>query len=243
MNNSRDQITFELINRYLKGDLSEAEVIEFKERMRLEASLHDEVERVRSETSLIEEYALRKHLTSIHMDVNTDRQKWISTRLRYISGIAASIILVITVSIILWNQNSSMDKLFDKYYEPYPVGVYRGGNNAKVSDFYKNYGAGEYQLAIATLGNKIEEYTEDDQMNLIIGNCYLSLHEASNAIEYLQRTKDSKSKMIAQGGEWFLALAYLKQGYEKRALVLLNNMAEKNHLFSKKAKSLLEDLK
>ena len=82
---------------------------------------------------------------------------------------------------------------------------------------------------------------DDAESLLLLGNCNLILGNTQAAIANFTRLSSTSAELSVQA-KWFLALAHLRNGDERRARPLLNEIAGMNVSYTPKAKEILDEL-
>lgn len=208
-----NEILEELIDRYLSGSMTEAELNSFNSRLSKDPDLRNEVEIQRSIIKAVRNEQLERIIQKEEKKINKTR------KLILYAGslaIAASLIGVFFVG----NQNTC-ENIANKYYSSYiytPIPS-RGGETlplTKSDSIFFN------ALQNLESGNKKEAIKELESTN--IPN--LEMNAAS-----LPAVK------------WYLSLAYLKKGLKKKARTMLEEIIKMpDNEYTSKANDLLKEL-
>jgi len=234
-----DQKRFEHIENYLTDKLSAIDKVAFEKEIGEENGLQQDVELVKLTLDTIKSDGLSEKLTSIHEELypshtkNKSGKSWI-----YISGIAASILLMMLFWFSTENKPYGNEELFIKYFQPFPDYVTaRNAELNKAEEAFLNYSKGEFGEAVQ-LFEKFDIQNEDIKFYLALS--YLGDKNVPKAVDVLAELALEESKYLEQV-HWYLSLAYLKQNENKKAIEMLMSIKTGDYQF-KNAKQLLESL-
>lgn len=155
----------------------------------------------------------------------------------YKYGIAATIALIVCVSLLIFNPGkNSLNNLYLEYYEPFAgVPLLRGSDQDSLQIALSKYYNHNFEEALVVF-EKIETPNKD----LLIGNCYLNLSKLPEAKKAFEKAIESK-KGNTNAAKWYLALTYIKEENTQQSLLLLSEL--QNSEYGELAKKLLEDIK
>ena len=247
----------EKIQKYLDSRMSEVELLEFKEQLKIDPDLVAELDihrltkdvvrdgdedRFRKKLSeAYENYSDKRHISNKQI-IETKTNKFL---LRFIPLVAA----VIAVLFFLLNPlTSTPEKLYSKYYETFledysSRSVALGDESFFLEEAVKLYLTNNYVEALSSL----IEYSSDRKDISVISDFYMGLTQIEN--ENFEKAEESFLVVLNQDfnflqehSQWYLSLVYLKVGK--------NNLAEENLLeikyqesgYSKRAKEILKRL-
>ena len=169
--------------------------------------------------------------------------KVISWRTWVAVGIAASVMLAL--SLFFWESEPVPQTmaLYNAYYQAYPnvvMPTVRGiqGDSSRLNLAYQTYDLGEYEKA-AKLFSGLPE--KDAAVYFYTGQCYLVLGQTDLAITNFIQCMKSEESFVAQA-QWYLSLAYLKQGEVIAAKEALERVMHQQNSYSVKAESILKQL-
>lgn len=226
-----------LFDLYLRGELNNGEKADFEERLSSDEEFNKKYELYRLSMDTIETFNIGQHMGNI---VDRERRRKKNT---WLIPAAAAAIILITTPIIYFNffRPTTNQELYIAYYSPYPAdqNVRGGGQSDQAMTLYRTE---KYTEAIPIFESIVTSNNSSPRIHLFLGNCYLNTSNLSKAIENFKMSSDINSKIITQNGEWYLALAYLKQGNRKNARAQLEFIISTNHLFKEKAGKLLNEL-
>lgn len=164
---------------------------------------------------------------------------------------AASVVLIIGVSLFLYRQNKLVlanELAYNEVYRPdlstdltkeFPVTM-KPDERARLLELIKGYNAGRYDTVISQLKRLPEDRQTVHYKNYFLGLSYLANKQPTTAIPYLITALQTHSVTLHQKAEWFLALAYLKANNKAKALPMLQRISDtSNHPFKALAKQVL----
>jgi tetratricopeptide (TPR) repeat protein len=146
---------------------------------------------------------------------------------RRVMRIAAILILVVAGAAIYEYTQLSANSLFDNNYSAYTATAERGADNA--SPLVTAFKAGEKEKVIELFKALPQPATED---LFYAGNAYLQLGKPIEAIRNFQQleslNKVNQAHIFEEDTEYYLAMAYLKNGQTKEATALLEKIHQTN---------------
>lgn len=227
----------DLFDGYSRGELTDAGRESFEERLATESGFQERFEQYLASVKAIETFGVREEMGAI-IEAGYAR-----ARNRHRLQLAAAILLLVSAIPLLfyWLSAPTDQSLYADYYEPYPAAPNVRGDvlSDRAMDFYRK---GQYKPAISLFEEALVSAPEAADLHIYLGNCYLLTGKAEEAIRSFELLKDSKSTPLIQYGEWYRALAYLKQSDRPKALELLQQIAMTKHLYKEKAAELIGHL-
>ena len=180
---------------------------------------------------------LRKKLKTISQQQN----KTLKTKKSVIrfSVASSAIAAILIIGLFLFNTDDTSD-LFNHNFEPFPnvyaVKGFRGDESPLLKDALQLYDQEVYDEAVL-----IFEKLNDNELKGYIRLYYSIALLAVNDIETSQQTLGyiSHNDPAYAEGQWYLALAYLKQDSTKQAIPILKNIQP---YFGKKKQLQIEEL-
>jgi tetratricopeptide (TPR) repeat protein len=162
-----------------------------------------------------------------------------------VMAIAASIVLMISVSIIfIQNRAPLNERLYTAYYEPFDSpgsGLTRGSSEVTLkAQAYGAYDNGHFAEAAVLFEKLIAENKGTTATYLCLGNAYLAQGQLDKAEASFNHVATSDSDLVTQA-HWYLALTYLKQNKLEKAKAALWIISDSS-TYGEKAKKLLKDL-
>ncbi|MFT4204757.1 MAG: hypothetical protein QM610_12700 [Chitinophagaceae bacterium] len=225
------QQEMELIEHYLKDELSETEAIAFEEKKRTDADWQQKIDEMTLLALGISEAVLQEKLNEIHKELKTHQPTTIrrkSNTKRWLA--AASVIALIILSGLLFFKKPKNEKLYMAYYRPDPgLPVVMGNdtkNNYTLYDGMIGYKEGNDEKAIQKWKSIGDEKGYSDTLNYYIGIAYL--HQASypKALQYLQKVCGTQPSAYKEKATWYMALIHIKHKDWNAAKVLLSELKD-----------------
>lgn len=218
----------ERIEKYVEGKLSLEETRAFAKELCDNTDLVSEMQAYQKAVKGIRDYGLKAELRTYHQEFF---EKLANKRIlywKYISGIAASVIIIIGLVYILLFQSLSNSELFTRYFEPYPdIITTRNVDNSNLAKGLKSYSSGEYEMAI-TIFNSLPPTDPDYTTALFyMAISYLAITQPQIAIDSLEKL-NRIDKTYQEQVHWYLALSYLKLDDTKSAKKQLMKIEEKH---------------
>lgn len=164
-------------------------------------------------------------------------------RLRYISGIAAILVIGIFSTVFLNTVKQDPIKIYDKYYQAYPnitMPLSRSGENT-VNPYYL-YETGNLQAALTGFKVLIKDNPDDVAALFYTGVIYMELADFDKAIEYLKRVIAEDSNKFTQPANWYISLAYIHSNNLETAVKYLDQLAKGDDIYGKNSKKILKKL-
>lgn len=228
-----------LIEKKLDGTLTQDESQQFDHLLRADPAF------AHAYTTQKEMIALfRQHQREVlHETLEAGYQKYQRDRtlLRYYCGAAATVVLLIAFGIwFMWP--TPHEQLFTEYYRPYEVTIARGNAPEQQQRAMVLYSQGAYATSIPLLQSLQQTGDDLDYWTLLLGNAYLQLDSTDQAIKQFKQAAISNHTDYQQYGEWYVAMAYLKEKNIVGAKATLQTIAKRSGLFQFKAHQLLNDL-
>lgn len=158
-------------------------------------------------------------------------------------GIAASIAALIALG--WWGMNTfsgpNMEALYQDNYESYPntaVTITRGDVRETLErDAFTAYESGDFGSAL----EKLSALDDRDYTLFYRAQCQLQLGRTTDAIESLQKNIETGTVYLPES-QWYLALAYLKNGQKELALKELRILIDRYDYKKEDATALLTTL-
>lgn len=231
-----------LIEQYLDGDLSDEDAQLFEEKHASSPEFRDAVAFHRQLLGHLEsqrKLALKSELREMMSHASAPSViNWKPF------SIAASILLALGVIGVLRLQGpSSSQKLFDQYFDPYPVlSVVRGDTPNGLNPLHI-YAEGKYEQFIETVkqgSTDVQYNVRTAQLRLALGNAYLALAEPEEAIEELNGVL--KGQDYYPDAQWYLALAHLRLGAYDESKALLKGLIDQQTFYKSSARKLLASI-
>ncbi|OQX80858.1 MAG: hypothetical protein B6D61_01420 [Bacteroidetes bacterium 4484_249] len=180
-------------------------------------------------------------------DTSSDNSKVIPINKKFVYGIAAFIIILLSVAAIVYFTNGTKpdnQQLFAEYFEPYPdVITTKGINEDLLSAGMYYYNIAKYDSAVMFYDKILENGTQKPEVLFYKGICFLALGKEEDAILNLSKVVSDNNNPYNKPATWYLALVYLKMGESKNAKRILSNIINSNTVYDKKASAILHKLR
>lgn len=255
---------FELIEAYLKNELSAADRVSFESDIQADVELHEEVERQRDLRLGMRALGIQQALERARTQYETTASATTSatkesTIVRPLStwrywAAAASVAVVLGVGYYAYQQSASRQADIaytetatsdtnDELLKSFPSGTVSPETRTTFLDALRNYKAGKYDQVIEQLKTLPADKQTIHYKNYFLGLSYLADKQLTRAIPLLSQAQESPSFQIRQKAEWFLALSYVKSNQKERALPILKRIsADKAHPFHSLAQRVLRKI-
>ncbi len=241
----------ELIEKYLMGEMSIKEQIEFEESMRKDAELMKEflfrkdINEAIGEEDVID---LRNKLEDIGDSIDFTKKK--NFPIYTYSSVAAVLILLIVLASKYFNPFNKMEhkEIYETYYQIYPsINENRSLNDSELDQniFYafNYYEENKYDRA----AEYFKKVFEEDQTNILcqfyLAVSLIEVGEIDEAEEYLVDLTLKQSHLFWEQSHWYLALIYIKKGKIDTAKSFLNKIVNENMANKSEAKLILRSIK
>ena len=156
-------------------------------------------------------------------------------------AVAASFAILIIISIWQMLDNNSSKKTFSSYYKPYDGMVVMRGQGQLLINGITAYNSGEYENALQLLISAPKTGIADGQLNLLIGNCYLSLDNADSSLVWFRKITDQENSLIKSNRDWYIALALLHKDEIDQSRETLKRIVISKEYYAQKASDLLSE--
>lgn len=239
----------DLIDAYLKGELSSADQIKFDEKLRNDLKFQSTFQEVKLIKNAVTQNLKANILQSLRekelLIQAEDSFKNRSMMKRYLS-IAASLVLVVTL-VYLTSNNKAVEvdsqAIFSENYQAYTnleLGTVRGSEaelNSLKQQAYYAYDLGNFSQAAADLTELVKiEMTAANYFYLGISNTEIGNSEASFANFNTVINNFSEYREQAQ---WYLSLGLLKEGQTEEALSNLVSLGITGESYKEKSLDIL----
>jgi tetratricopeptide (TPR) repeat protein len=239
----------DLIQRYLQGDLSNKERLDFEEIIKRAPFLNEDISLYWKLSNIISDSELeifKKKLEKIHAKhfVPPVTTKFVINKKLYYA--AAIILIFISIGFYLLKpQNIDTQSLFVEFYKPLSeINVSRSVENKDsiillkdAIDYYnnKNYVAASNLFKKIVFNNKKNHIAK-----LYLGLCGIELNSLKFAKEHLKSLLNANEMFFSEKAEWYLAMVYLKEEKIDDAKVFLKVIVKRKGEYSKAASSILK---
>lgn len=242
----------DLIEKYLNEELSANERSEFEQLRKSDADFAEEVQvavTINADFNVKQKMRWQGLLSEQGNVVKETPVRKLAPRrsIGWIRSIAAVFILGVGLS-LAWLMFSSPDagtladeQLMEIYVAPEAFMNDSGKINVNWNNAISAYRDGQFSVAVAAIETSIEKSSEKlDEKHFYLGLSYLyeDVPNYDKAISHFATSKElNSSALFAPKANWFMALAYLKQGKIKEAKTLLQLVINENVAGWKKAEA------
>lgn len=166
-----------------------------------------------------------------------------SSRSSFMYKIAASIVLITTVTILLLNKSyPNYESIYSEYYQPYPNiidPIDRSTNQASNAlSIYQKYDLNRFTEVIATIESKQE--ISSDTVKFYLAQSYLAVGNFRDALNTLNEVSEPSS-IFVEPSQWYTALVLVKLERKEEAQKILEKIIGDNGSYSAKATKLRSD--
>lgn len=224
----------EIVHKYLNGELTPDEQVQLDAWMKEDPTFKEEIayeKNVQKAVVRNERAALKKYLQSVDAPSQNRRPYFWA---------AASILVLICISIALfWNRNDQQ-KLYAEFYQPYPniiSPILRGENSVNASQqAFQAYELEDYKTASA-LFDQLYQEESSPYAQLYAGISYVMIKDFDLAKDRLEKVQH-----YSEVAQWYLALAHLGKNDIKSTEKILQDLITNDSEFSNQAQQLLKKL-
>jgi len=238
------------IENYLDGNMSNPEKDNFEKSLSIDKELADELNFHKELNEAILDDATENFRRALKNVVEPRSFRIKPGNRSLISALkiplAASVLILIGLSLynIFIHQDSS--ELFTNFYEPYSTdistrSIERSRDNIQLS--YYLYQEGDFQTSFEILKNYISSNFDDQTAHFYLGLNALELCYYDQAINELALVEQDTISPFALHARWYLAMTYLKTGNTEYAQILLQRLIEEENMYSADAKKILKKIK
>lgn len=234
----------ELIERYLEDSISEQEQEVFDLKKSSSEEFANQVafqNTVLNQMVLLEQKKQKEGMLADFRSVSSKKNPSKTGTHWFAYAAAASVILALTYFVGVHFKPESNEELFLSYFEPYDGVVVTRGEEDLFEQGLREYADQNYQAALETFAKTSIDSINSDLLNLLKGNCYLQLGNVELGLQSLALISDEKTNLSTTAGNWYQALAYLRNDEIDKSRILLNELINSKSIYSFKAKKLLEE--
>ncbi len=237
---------WEHIEKYLAGELSEEEKLNFEKEMEANQHLAEEVELIKNMKGGIRLYGntkLKEKLDEIHQ--KTVNKPVSVFNIRRVVAIAASVaFLILAYGLWQWNFGGSntTENLYAEYHQPYDWDFnQRGGQDNDLASLFELYQQEDYNSFIAEAEKRSFDLTQNPPLAMALGNAYEVVGNSQKAQAAYQAA--ATNPLFEQEGRWYQALSLIKESNIQEAEEILELISNgQPGAFTAKADELLTKL-
>jgi hypothetical protein len=257
----------QLIFNHLNGSLTDAEHTLFEQRYQKDATFRAEVaayEKAKLASFIGGQSKIKDILKDEAAKYKAEQEqaknvKIMPLRTWILRGVAAATLIGIASLVFQYMQKQKLETLYISNFTPFENEVithFRGNEGLKIDTAFQLrhdsatielakkafdlYSSKQY-LESLTIFNQIK--TADDTLSLYKANAFLAATKTNEAMNILTDLSANGKGYTKAFSEWYLALAYLKQGNKATCISVVQKiMTYPHHPFFKEAKQLSIDL-
>lgn len=251
---------YELIEAYLKNELSAPDRNSFETDMATDADLRTEVDRQRDLRLGLRAIGIERTLERARAQYRATqpepaRANWQPAVVRSLStwrywAVAASAVLVLGIGFYAYQQTIDQrvdiayaDTMTDELTKGFPSDNLPPQVRTQFLDALTNYKAGKYDQVIERLKTLPADKQTVYYKDYFLGLSYLANQQPTEAIPLLSSALATPSAPLRQKVEWCLALAYVKNDQNEKALPILTRIStDKAHPFRALAQRVLQKI-
>lgn len=233
--NNTEQQRWEQIDAYLRGELNAGEKSDFDNQLTKDTHLTEEVESIRTATTLVRSYGQREELKSIHQKMMA-QQKHDQNSVFQGMGFYLRVAAIIVFLIVAWGgigfATLTSNSLYVDEYTSYTPDALRGDEapkRPKLELMIQNEYINANYARVAALYKESKDKTLKE--SFLAGNAYMALSQPTQAVTCFKRVMYLSAREnnydYYQDAEYYLAWSYLKN----------NQLDEATKLFEKIYKS------
>ena len=226
---------------YIDGNMDDTEKILLQQQLQADKAMQQEMDNLLLATDVVKNHGLSNKVANIHAKMmnemattSTLKKAIVRSLAQRIMKYAAAIILLVGLFGLYQYFAVSADKLYGEQYSAYTVASFRGTETTFIIE--KAYAEKKYDDVI----NAYQLQSDASVKEIFIaGQSYLinsNYTEAANCFKtVLAKNNNTKTGLLADDAEYYLALSYLKNNESAKALPLFKKIhSNKDHMYSSK---------
>ncbi len=244
----------ELVQKYLADEMSKEEIVLFKSKLEQDQSLRKELDfHQRLDDVLMDDELshFKVVLDKIHQELKPGRSKKYDLYSRKWSLVAASLLILIVVSLVFFCESDVWSKdgeIFDKYYSRYnPQNVVRSHTGCSGHEEYLSalelYNNEKYSEAKHAFQRIIGEKPKNIGAKFYLGVTHIELGDTENAIKYFDEVINSGDLFYIEHSQWYKSLCFIKMDNETEAMKQLVMISGKGGFYQNRADEIISKIK
>ena len=239
---------YQLIDRYLAGQLNEKEKKTVEARLESDPSFAEAMQLEREMALFLRQQPQRERLKEQFATLGEKyfteppparKEVRILGLSRFQWLVAAGFALAVVAGALLFTQ--LQQPLYEQYNQHPPLALTeKASDGVNLSQVEQAFNTGRYQEALEGLDQYLAAHPDDLTAQLYKGIAALELKKYEVAIPIFDALRQSGSD-LQDYGAWYLALTYLRQGDRARCRALLQQIPKSSELKGR-AEALLEEL-
>ena len=243
MEASEDYTT--LFDQYLRGELNQAEVVEFENRLVADEGFLQQFNLHKETLDGIDLHFDQILKSKLKVVENELSQQPATSRPRIWWGIAAAITVLLVSTFLLYDRQAGIDDPYQAFYKPYPNIVSPSSRSlAGESDIWSYaYDAGDYAAAMSAIEQQLQ--LSPDSLDLLFyhGQSALAINQLPEASRQFQVVVNRDSSRYTGPAIWYLSLIELKKGNSDSAKGYLDRLISRYPDYQDKANELYKAIK
>ena len=241
------------IERFISGEMNEAERIWFQKELENNEKLRNEVE-MRKKTDIIlrrhKVIELRNKLSEIEKKRAAEKPvknpaKRIS--LRY-AAVITGFILVGSITLYYFNGKSlTNDEILDRFYTSYEVTTPSRSQQAILNSDYSTaieyYNIHDYRNAALYFSKVLETDPKYMESTMLNGVANFEVKNYPEAKSSFIKVIDNDNNLFLEDAQWYLALCYLRTNDNNKAVDQLSTIIRSESIYRSDAKRILRKIK
>lgn len=272
------EFDYELIYRYINDEMQLAERDAFEKQLAEDEALRAEVmihKDLYLGVQMAADEELKANISNVHQELSengflsqalqasslSDTEKK-ETKIRRLSmrnffAIAATVLLLMTISYFIFKPDTSAQAIFASHYAKDTIIIVEQldmlslqgmairdrdrRDNLKVAlELYQDE---NYNAAAEHLSQHLTKFPEDDAAQLFYGLSLIELEEFKAAIDQLKTLSETPESEYQYASIWYIGLAYLQVDVETAKETFVQLAQKESSVYQKRAKKILELLK
>jgi len=238
------------IQRYLDGDMSGAERIDFEKELAVDPDLKSLTDNYNILAEGIRYHARQNawnRIQQLEAGYAGQEIKMVPSRKIWpVYAVAASVAIIAIA--FAYNNNLNFNKserIFEANFTPYQALVHGPTRSeaipeSKQARAFSAYSNENYQQAV-TLFKEIDALENDPLIWFYLGNSYLAIDKPEDAINYFLQVLSQDTALTSQA-RWYLGLSYVAKGDIDEAKKVFQALANDTTSYGERAKSILNQI-
>ncbi len=231
------------LDRYLEGNMTEAEKQLFESRLESDSELRDALKDHKLLIETIESAAMKDTLSQVMAQQRDKGKAGVRSINRTWIAVAASVVILFGAFFFL-GPFSGGGNLYEEYYQPDPglPTTMSTESNLRFTEAMVQYKQGEYRSALAEFDQLMNDNPASDTLLFYRGICHMELDQPEvSAFLFNQISTDSR--LFGEKAQWYRALALLQDDNTAEAIAALQVISDQaDHRYHEQANTLLEKL-
>ena|GEM_PF-1924790 len=245
-----------LFEKFLSGEMSDAERSEFLNRLASDPQLEKEFRVWTDIDETIVAYQKREDFRKQLMNVSdeyfsTDNNK-LARKISFVSkgwmkvaaSFAALAIIGIAIYLIFFSV-PSYNEIYADLYSPLKTDVITrssADSTDKTKKTFVLYQEGKYKECIRFINSEFSKDSLSTQLQIVLGLSYMETGDHVSAAEILEKASADKQNIMHGDCLWYLSLCYLKLEQLANCSKVLKELISTDPSYSEKARSLLDKI-